>query len=83
MLFYLFVFFYLDLNGSDPLILLSGVLAIGIGDSAASVIGSKFGRIRFPFPSSPKTLEGTLASALSQILGSILQNSRFGQKLFG
>ena len=45
---------------------MSGVISIGIGDSAASIVGSKFGR--FKFPGSPKTFEGTLASVLSQII---------------
>ena len=55
-----------DLKETNQLILLSGVLSIGIGDSAASIVGSKFGRIRFPGTS--KTLEGTLASILAQII---------------
>ena len=55
-----------DLNRINRLILLSGVISIGIGDSAASIVGSTFGRIRFP--GSPKTLEGTLASILFQVI---------------
>lgn len=46
--------------------LLSGVLCIGIGDSAASYFGSKFGR--FKFPDSPKSVEGTVASIISQLI---------------
>jgi dolichol kinase len=59
-------FFISDLKETNQLILLSGVLSIGIGDSAASIVGSKFGRIRFPGTS--KTLEGTLVSILAQII---------------
>ena len=53
-----------DLSQTNSLILLSGVISIGIGDSAASIVGSKYGRIKFP--GSAKTLEGTLASILAQ-----------------
>jgi len=55
-----------DLKETNQLVLLSGVLSIWIGDSAASIVGSKFGRIRFPGTS--KKLEGTLASILAQII---------------
>ncbi|XP_040581907.1 dolichol kinase [Lepeophtheirus salmonis] len=45
---------------------LSGVLAIGIGDSAASIIGSKFGRMQWN-SKSKKTIEGTFASLFAQM----------------
>ena len=38
---------------------------MGVGDSFASVVGSKFGRTKFP--DSPKSVEGTLASIGSQM----------------
>ncbi len=41
------------------------MLSVGVGDSAASVIGSRFGRLRFP--DSSKTVEGAAASALAQL----------------
>ena len=53
-----------DLSQINSLILLSGVISIGIGDSAASIVGSKYGQIKLP--GSSKTLEGTLASILAQ-----------------
>ena len=55
-----------DLDRADPVLLLTGVISIGIGDSAASIVGSKFGR--FKFPATDKTLEGTLASIVCQII---------------
>ena len=54
-----------DLNLENPLTLLSGVMCIGIGDSFASIIGSKFGKVKIF--NTEKTLEGLLASVLSQI----------------
>lgn len=41
---------------------LAGILAIGLGDAAASIVGSRFGRVQIA-PKSRKTLEGTLAGA--------------------
>ncbi|XP_077519274.1 dolichol kinase-like [Amblyomma americanum] len=46
------------------LILLSGTVALGIGDTAASVIGSKLGKHQWPGTS--KTVEGTLAAVVAQ-----------------
>ena len=55
-----------DLSFTSKEKLLSGVLAIGIGDSAASIVGSLFGKLRFP--DSQKSIEGTLASVMAQLL---------------
>lgn len=46
--------------------LMSGMIVLGIGDSAASFIGSKYGKHKWPGTS--KTLEGTIACILSQLL---------------
>ena len=39
---------------------------LGIGDSAASFFGSKFGRTKFP--DSSKTVEGTAAAIVAQVV---------------
>lgn len=46
--------------------LISGVTVLGIGDSAASFIGSKYGKHKWPETS--KTVEGTIACILGQLL---------------
>lgn len=48
------------------LALYSGILSLGIGDTMASVVGKKIGRYRWP--GSPKTVEGTLAGIISQLM---------------
>lgn len=43
---------------------LSGIISVGIGDSAASIIGSKIGRHRWP--GRQRTLEGSIAGLIAQ-----------------
>lgn len=49
---------------------MTGVLALGVGDSMASIVGKRFGRIRWA--ASPKTVEGTVAFVLSMVLAAVL-----------
>ncbi|EDW00989.1 GH20708 [Drosophila grimshawi] len=55
-------------SGQNPqlLLLLSGILAVGVGDTAASVLGSKFGRNKWQ--NSARSVEGTLAFVASVLL---------------
>jgi dolichol kinase len=46
---------------------LAGILATGLGDAAASIIGSQFGRVPIA-PKSRKTVEGTLAGAVTVVI---------------
>lgn len=48
------------------LILLSGTVALGIGDTAASVVGSKLGKHHWP--GTLKTVEGTVAAIIAQFV---------------
>jgi dolichol kinase len=48
---------------------LAGILSTGIGDAAASIIGSSFGRVRIA-GDSRKTLEGTVAGATAMLMSS-------------
>jgi len=44
----------------------AGILSIGVGDASASVVGIRYGRTRWP--GTRKTIEGSLASLILQIL---------------
>lgn len=44
----------------------AGVAAVGVGDSFAAIVGSKFGKIHWP--GSKKTVEGTIAMATSMAI---------------
>lgn len=47
-----------------------GVLVLGVGDSAASIVGRYYGR--WHWPRSQKTVEGTLAFVASTVAGALL-----------
>ncbi|OQR70741.1 dolichol kinase-like [Tropilaelaps mercedesae] len=54
-----------DSREGVTLALLTGVTTIGVGDTAAALIGGHFGRIRWP--GTRKTLEGTAAAVVAQL----------------
>lgn len=53
---------------SRDLSMISGVVCVGMGDAAASLIGRRFGRRRWPWAGG-KSLEGSLAFAVAVLAG--------------
>ncbi|KFU90632.1 Dolichol kinase [Chaetura pelagica] len=54
------------LPGAGALVPYSGVLAVGVGDTIASVCGSTMGEIKWP--GTKKTFEGTMTAIFAQII---------------
>ncbi|XP_035377323.1 dolichol kinase [Electrophorus electricus] len=54
------------LPGAGGLVPYAGVLAVGVGDTVASVFGSTVGEIRWP--GTKKTFEGTATSVFAQVI---------------
>ncbi|KAI4816736.1 hypothetical protein KUCAC02_009049 [Chaenocephalus aceratus] len=54
------------LPGAGGLVPYAGVLAVGVGDTVASIFGSTMGEIRWP--GTKKTMEGTATSIFAQII---------------
>lgn len=57
---------WMPTSNLEILPILGGVLTIGIGDSAASIVGTRWGKTKWP--GSSKTVEGTVACILSQLI---------------
>ena len=51
--------------------MISGIVCVGMGDAAASLIGRRYGRRRWPW-SGGKSLEGSLAFAIAVVLGIVV-----------
>ena len=58
---------YVFFSGHADLKVYAGIISIGVGDAAASLVGQRFGKHRWP--SSRKTIEGTLGAVTFQLLG--------------
>ncbi|KAF2900717.1 hypothetical protein ILUMI_05472 [Ignelater luminosus] len=56
----------LDSAGFNLLPVMSGVLAVGVGDTLAGAIGTKFGKHKWP--GTKKTIEGTIGCICSQLI---------------
>ncbi|ELK33440.1 Dolichol kinase [Myotis davidii] len=55
-----------SLGGARALVTYAGVLAVGVGDTVASIFGSIMGEIHWP--ETKKTFEGTMTSIFAQII---------------
>jgi dolichol kinase len=55
----------IDSSSNEILPLLAGIISIGIGDTFASIVGSKIGRHKWK-SSTNRSVEGTIASILAQ-----------------
>nr|CAG4641955.1 EOG090X0BFL [Eurycercus lamellatus] len=65
----------------EVLLLCSGIISLGVGDSAASIGGSLFGRTKWP--SSEKSLEGTACSIVAEMIFAVcLELGTFGNLNF-
>lgn len=71
---------YLIIGVATPILIngsLVGVISLGVGDSLASIVGHRWGRIRWP--GTNKTLEGTLAFILATTGCSLYFKQRYGE----
>ncbi|AGO10503.1 AaceriABR051Cp [[Ashbya] aceris (nom. inval.)] len=62
-------YLYLILGVSFPLLInrsLVGVISLGVGDSLASIVGRRYGKLRWP--GTNKTVEGTLAFIVASVV---------------
>ncbi|XP_070541747.1 dolichol kinase-like [Ptychodera flava] len=56
----------LQYNQGPPILLYSGCISLGVGDTAAALIGCRYGTHKWP--GSNKSKEGTVAAIISQII---------------
>lgn len=54
-------------ENNDEILKYLGLIILGVGDSCASIVGSKYGRIKM-FPPTDRTLEGFSAGVLSSLI---------------
>jgi len=59
------------LEGSSQLLQFTGILTLGLGDAAASIVGRRLGVHRWS-PTTNKTLEGSLAFIFSVFASAVL-----------
>lgn len=53
-------------DSTDNLLLCSGIISLGIGDTAASIGGTLWGKTKLP--GSSKSIEGTICSIIAEVL---------------
>ncbi|KAF1815181.1 hypothetical protein P152DRAFT_412388, partial [Eremomyces bilateralis CBS 781.70] len=56
-----------EVKGSD-LSMVTGVICVGLGDAAASLVGRRFGRTKWPWTGG-KSIEGSVAFAVAVLIG--------------
>ena len=59
------------LTGGDGLFFLVPILVLTVGDTAAAIIGQRYGRIRLEITEDGKTLEGSMAFIAFSFLGAL------------
>ncbi|CAK5269208.1 unnamed protein product [Mycena citricolor] len=59
------------LEGSSPLLEYTGLLVLGVGDAVASIVGKRIGRHLWS-PTTPKTLEGSMAFIISVVASALV-----------
>ncbi|SCU97419.1 LAMI_0F10000g1_1 [Lachancea mirantina] len=73
-------YIYLIVGVATPLLIngsLVGVVSLGVGDSLASIVGHKWGRIKWP--GTNKTVEGTCAFIIATAACNLILQSQIGE----
>ena len=63
-------------DGIDCLVPFLGIIVLGIGDAAGALCGSMFGKIQWP--TSKRTVEGSIAMLSSMVVSDVLIREMFG-----